>query len=108
MSHSFFPSCVNLLLNDTTSHRTRLKCRACPYLMDFVGSKIRSAPLNPLDVNFISNEGDTMAFVNKTEAICEKCGHNQAYFNEIQIRSADEPATLFYQCINCKHQWREG
>jgi len=41
-------------------------------------------------------------------ATCEKCGYHQAYFNEIQIRSADEPATLFFKCVKCGNQWREG
>lgn len=76
--------------------------------MDFMGRQIQKAPLSPLDVNsFVIGDSD-MVFTNKTEAKCEKCGHNEAFFNEIQIRSADEPATLFYCCCKCKYRWREG
>jgi DNA-directed RNA polymerase subunit M/transcription elongation factor TFIIS len=39
---------------------------------------------------------------------CSKCRHHQAFFMEVQIRSADEPATLFYKCTSCSHRWREG
>ena len=39
---------------------------------------------------------------------CPKCSYHQAYFMEIQIRSADEPATLFFKCVQCAAQWREG
>ncbi len=39
---------------------------------------------------------------------CPKCSHGAAYFMEVQTRSADEPATLFYRCEKCKHNWREG
>ena len=39
---------------------------------------------------------------------CPKCGHTAAYFMEVQTRSADEPATLFFRCEKCKHNWREG
>lgn len=39
---------------------------------------------------------------------CPKCSYHQAYFMEIQIRSADEPATLFFKCVQCAHRWREG
>ena len=38
-------------------------------------------------------------------------GNAQAYYFEMQIRSADEPATRFYQCAasqgQCGHKWRE-
>jgi DNA-directed RNA polymerase III subunit RPC11 len=41
-------------------------------------------------------------------ADCAKCKGTEAYFLQIQIRSADEPMTVFYKCINtsCGHQWR--
>ncbi len=41
-------------------------------------------------------------------ATCPKCTYHQAYFMEIQTRSADEPATLFFKCVKCGAQWREG
>jgi DNA-directed RNA polymerase subunit M/transcription elongation factor TFIIS len=30
-----------------------------------------------------------------------------ALFYEMQIRSADEAATVFYTCIKCKHNWHD-
>jgi DNA-directed RNA polymerase subunit M/transcription elongation factor TFIIS len=41
-------------------------------------------------------------------ARCPECAHDKAYFHEMQTRSADEPATLFFKCVNCKFKWREG
>lgn len=41
-------------------------------------------------------------------ATCPSCSYGQAYFKEIQTRSADEPATLFFKCVQCEHQWKEG
>jgi len=43
-------------------------------------------------------------------ASCPKCQHSHAYFMQIQIRSADEPMTMFFKCCNptCNHRWREG
>jgi DNA-directed RNA polymerase subunit M/transcription elongation factor TFIIS len=40
--------------------------------------------------------------------MCPKCGNNEARYIQIQIRSADEPATIFYTCTDkeCKHNWR--
>ena len=36
------------------------------------------------------------------------CRSQHAFFMEIQIRSGDEPATLFYRCQQCSHQWKEN
>lgn len=43
-------------------------------------------------------------------ATCPKCENSRAYFMQIQIRSADEPSSIFYKCCrnSCGHQWREG
>ena len=46
--------------------------------------------------------------VDSIEAKCPKCDHNRAFFMELQIRSADEPATVFYRCENCHHNWNEN
>ncbi|EAY09943.1 hypothetical protein TVAG_482170 [Trichomonas vaginalis G3] len=107
-THSFCPACGNLLLVDTSGDRTQLKCRACNFVMGFVGRTVQSAPLNPLDVKALITNDDAMSFQNKTQARCDKCGHNEAFFTEIQIRSADEPATLFFKCCKCGNTWREG
>lgn len=37
----------------------------------------------------------------------EDCTSKQAYFYQLQTRSADEPPTSFYKCIECSKQWRE-
>lgn len=37
---------------------------------------------------------------------CEKCGHTEAVWWMLQTRSADEPTTQFYRCIQCNHTWR--
>ncbi len=51
--------------------------------------------------------GGKDAFVGAKEATvqegCRECGHKKAYFMEIQIRSADEPMTIFFRCVNCAY-----
>lgn len=39
---------------------------------------------------------------------CQACSAGQAYFMEVQTRSADEPATIFYRCVECEFIWKEG
>lgn len=41
-------------------------------------------------------------------AVCPSCEHGEAFFMEIQTRSADEPASLFFRCAKCAARWREG
>ncbi|KAJ7269717.1 hypothetical protein C8J57DRAFT_1468701 [Mycena rebaudengoi] len=37
----------------------------------------------------------------RTEVECQKCGHGFTYFNQLQIRSADEPMTIFDKYVVC-------
>lgn len=37
---------------------------------------------------------------------CSKCKKRECVFQEIQLRSCDEPMTLFISCINCGHRWK--
>jgi DNA-directed RNA polymerase subunit M/transcription elongation factor TFIIS len=39
---------------------------------------------------------------------CGKCKQRKCSYYEMQVRSADESATLFISCLNCKHKWRIG
>ena len=46
--------------------------------------------------------------VDRTTIFCSKCSQQVlAYFVQIQIRSADEPMTIFYKCSTCQFQWNE-
>ena len=40
-------------------------------------------------------------------ANCGKCGNDRAYYQLLQIRSADEPMTTFFKCTACGLRWRE-
>ena len=42
-----------------------------------------------------------------TDVICPKCGHTKAEYFQQQTRSADEPPTTFFRCLECNHRWRE-
>jgi DNA-directed RNA polymerase subunit M/transcription elongation factor TFIIS len=42
---------------------------------------------------FQENESGVIFFLNKNILIAVCAGHNKAYYFELQIRSADEPAT---------------
>lgn len=37
---------------------------------------------------------------------CGKCKKRECVFQEIQLRSCDEPMTTFITCINCGNRWK--
>lgn len=39
---------------------------------------------------------------------CGKCKKRECAFQELQLRSCDEPMTLFITCLNCGNRWRIG
>jgi len=57
------------------------------------------------DVETIEEEVEVYPITDDAE--CPKCGHNKAYYWEVQTRSSDEPATEFFKCEKCKHKWRK-
>lgn len=51
---------------------------------------------------------NTSRHVMTTQFTCGKCKKNECSFYEMQTRSADEPMTVFVNCINCGNRWRMG
>lgn len=37
---------------------------------------------------------------------CRKCKSNRIFYTEVQTRSADEPMTTIYQCLECNSKWK--
>ena len=37
---------------------------------------------------------------------CKKCKSKRCTYYELQIRSADEPATIFVTCLDCGKHWK--
>ena len=54
---------------------------------------------------------DKAKFEEKLEAntdtfTCKKCKSNKCYVYSMQVRSADEPETLYITCTNCGKKWK--
>lgn len=43
-----------------------------------------------------------------TQFRCGRCKKNECIYQELQLRSCDEPVTLFVTCLNCGNRWRMG
>ena len=37
---------------------------------------------------------------------CRRCGSRKCSYYEMQTRSADEPMTQFFTCLDCKNRWK--
>lgn len=38
---------------------------------------------------------------------CPRCGNEEAFYEVLQTRRADEPPTRIYKCTKCGYVWRE-
>lgn len=47
------------------------------------------------------------ALDSKSMYTCRKCRSQATYHKAVQIRSADEPMTIFITCLNCGNKWKE-
>lgn len=55
---------------------------------------------------------DALKYTNTVQAstdlfTCRKCKSKKCTYYELQTRSADEPTSIFVQCIDCGKSWRE-
>ncbi|KAK9820401.1 hypothetical protein WJX72_009980 [[Myrmecia] bisecta] len=106
---TYCPTCANMLLVEHDgSEDMRYYCSSCPYIYVLDRKIQKHIVLHTKEVDDVLGGDDAWKNVAKTDATCPQCSGTQAFFMEIQIRSADEPATLFFKCVQCRHQWREG
>jgi len=121
----FCPSCSNMLTitplpphqlapeDSASAHKNRFECRTCPYQMvldrryyerkDFDLKAAESA-------EEVLGGAESWKNVDRSKVRCknETCDSTEAYFRQVQIRSADEPMTTFYKCVKCGQDWREN
>ncbi|EON63375.1 hypothetical protein W97_02602 [Coniosporium apollinis CBS 100218] len=98
--------------NDVSPHlsdKNAFECRTCPYQYVLDKRYYERKTMKRKEVEDVMGGADTWKNADKTEVQCpnEKCEGSEAYFYQLQIRSADEPMTSFFRCTTCAKQWRE-
>jgi DNA-directed RNA polymerase subunit M len=100
----FCPECGAMML----PKEGVLKCNSCGY------SNESSADEESYKVQGTIEEHETVKDLGEVEDMrstiketCPECGHDEAYYELKQTRSADEAPTRFFTCAKCKHKWRE-
>ncbi len=103
----FCPKCGSILIPKKEADKTISVC-SCGYKSEDkeAGKMKETIKRKSHRVEVIENK-DKYETLPKMKAECPKCHNNEAYFWEVQTRAADEPATKFLKCTNCKHVWRD-
>lgn len=85
-------------------------CRTCPYSYPLSTPHYERKHFTPKAAEDVLGGEGSNAHREKIEAPCpnEKCDSMEAYFSQMQIRSADEPMTSFFTCVRCKRRWQEN
>lgn len=108
-----FCDCGALLVPDKQPNgKIIMKCPSCGNQLDPESNikafefkqSIHHSDLEKTVIIEDENQVETMPSVT---AQCEKCGHNKAFYWQLQTRSADEASTTFYRCKKCKFTWRD-
>jgi DNA-directed RNA polymerase subunit M/transcription elongation factor TFIIS len=79
------------------------------YVNTISGSNISIAKMDASEVETVlldATHGSTMKR-EETGTRCDNCKKNTVIFYEVQSRSADEGASVFYSCTNCLTQWKQ-
>lgn len=101
----FCPECKNLVYPDKNSGE--LHCRKCGASVQAKGSHIVRSQTPEKEMVVIDESARTIETRGTTTTECPKCGHGTAYAEFRQTRSSDEPQTMFCECKECGHRWRQ-
>jgi DNA-directed RNA polymerase III subunit RPC11 len=97
--------------DDEENDALQLLCKTCPYsysIRDKHWSKTDVPITNKKRVDDVLGGDEAWKNVDTTRSRCPKCSHDVAYFLMVQTRSADEPMTQFFRCVECANQWKEN
>lgn len=112
----FCTSCGNLL--DSISHQQHLECKVCQTKYDANEfSKLKVVTHTSPDAfpsSLKSKKSLVKTSLGKGEVEdgatikekCPQCGNEEMQYHTLQLRSADEGATVFYTCTKCGYKFR--
>ncbi|KAF5175489.1 Dna-directed rna polymerase iii subunit rpc10 [Thalictrum thalictroides] len=105
----FCPTCGNMLQYEpyNVDVKGRFFCRTCPYVCEIENKITIKHPVEKKVFEPIFSKNAAAELADQTDAFCRDCHHNRAYYNMLQVRSADEPMSKFFKCCNCGATWRE-
>ncbi|EAN84587.1 putative DNA-directed RNA polymerase III subunit C11 [Trypanosoma cruzi] len=119
----FCPFCGTLLLIEPHHPTNRFACSSCTYVAPIPSTHLLTVNHSLLKFNkTVEDDANVKAngIKTKNEEVdggqlitvrCQNdekfCDGNRAHYVQIQMRSADEPATTFFKCLKCGFQWKQ-
>ncbi|KAH9909108.1 transcription factor S-II-domain-containing protein [Xylariomycetidae sp. FL2044] len=112
----FCTDCGNLLPVSKGNEKNILNCDCCGAENRDTASKTTVTKSKPSDFpSLLRQKLSSVQTIERhkiqTEALCNEtcpqCGGNEVTFSAVQMRSADEGSTIFYNC-KCGHSWTEN
>ncbi|KAL1522473.1 hypothetical protein AB1Y20_017461 [Prymnesium parvum] len=105
----FCPEC-GTLPDEPTHAGSNVECHVCGHTIpssvfeaQVVVSESRTKRVGDIDVGS-ATDADRKARATINEA-CPKCNHPELEYHTMQLRSADEGQTVFYNCVQCGHNF---
>nr|ACQ58531.1 DNA-directed RNA polymerase I subunit RPA12 [Anoplopoma fimbria] len=109
---NFCSECGNVLplpgLQDTVRCP---RCSFCIPVAEFSGQEIRSTVIfNPEKQSSVALEDEEGSELKGPviDRRCSRCNKEGMVYHTRQMRSADEGRTVFFTCIHCRYQEKEG
>jgi transcription factor S len=104
----FCPLCYKILLIEPSTSGNRLVCKMCRYYYNLTRQQKNVITYLHDEKLEVIEENQEIKELPIATTLCPKCNSNKAYYEERQTRSADEAATIFFTCVQCKHKWNEN
>jgi DNA-directed RNA polymerase I subunit RPA12 len=109
MGWPFCPHCGTIL---DPPEFDEVKCTYCSFQSKFqdmiVGEVVTQSTMHQIETwakNDIEIETEEMDKYTIIEEPCPVCGNPEQYFYTMQLRSADEGSTVFYECTKCSNKY---
>ena len=83
-----------------------LKCNSCGYSNETIDEEEYNLKKEIKAWETVTNLGEDVDMRSTIKETCPECGHDEAYYELKQTRSADEAPTRIFTCAKCKHVWR--
>ncbi|CCE66074.1 hypothetical protein TPHA_0O01050 [Tetrapisispora phaffii CBS 4417] len=114
----FCLECGNLLGNPNEAVGSQLECSQCQkcYLKsEFTNLKVVTTTADDAFPSALRSKKSVVKTSLKKNELkdgatikekCPKCGNEEMQYHTLQLRSADEGATVFYTCPSCNYKFR--